>query len=139
MLGQLAILAGSFIAIVLLALLCRVLGLGRVATIESLAAAGAAVRRHQLSFTPAMGDGQTAGVLARDGKAALVFGADGRLGLVVALGDRLVARVLPRPPAVETATDGLTLRLDDITLPRVHLALTPAEATALAGRLGALS
>ena len=115
-LGPMVVIGIAGIAIAL-----HLLGLSRIATLESEAAARAAWARE-------MGDDPARAVtLAHEGHAALIETESGRHGIVFAMGGDFTVRYLDGA-RLRPVPGGLAIDLPDFTAPHIRVALDTGEA-----------
>lgn len=113
--NQLIVFGGSIVAVLVLALVARLLGLGRGARIASEAEARDTAEALISGFESA------ATLLAEDGRAALVHGRAGDAALLKIHGARIAARHLHAPLAATAAPEGLRVDSGDARFGTVTL------------------
>lgn len=113
--NHLIVFGGSIVAVLVLALVARLLGLGRGARIASEAEARDTAEALISGFEGG------AAVLASDGRAALVHGRAGDAALLKIHGARIAARHLHAPLAAMVVPEGLTVDSGDVRFGTVML------------------
>ena len=123
-----AALGGSLAAVLVVAGLVKLLGLGRGEALDAAAAC-----RHAGDVY--IGHRFVAAAIARDGRSALVEGSAGEIALVRAHGDKWVARLLPLPLGARLEGDALIIATGETMFGATTLTLGAAEAARWAAKL----
>lgn len=121
-------LAGSLAAVLVVAGLVKLLGLGRGSALDEATAC-------QVAADIYIGHRFASAVVAGDGRTALVEGSAGEIALVRPHGDKWVARLLPVPVKAHAQGDALIIAAGETMFGATMLTLGAADAARWAAKL----
>ena len=124
MIDQIAILAGSLLAVLAVAGLVRWMGLGQVKLVDESEA-------RSLAEDMLSGFETQEVFLSNDGTAAALVGQHGTIGLLKRHGANFAARKLSRPVDAQAATDAIMIDSGESSYGTVHLRLREKDADKL--------
>ena len=124
MIGQIAILAGSLLAVLAVAGLVRWMGLGQVRLVDEAEA-------QSLAEDMLSGFETREGFLSNDGAAAALVGRDGTIGLLKRHGAKFAARKLSPPINAEPGTGAISIDSGESSYGSVRLHLPEKDADKL--------